>query len=408
MVSPTVSMPSNLRGRGGLGRRRGRGQGRGRGRNSKPPSRRASPEIQVGTRLANTIPSNVDPEGQNEDSNAFMQSYDFAKEEQQREGLGKEKTGEMNEEEKLQKEQDEETLRRIEEDLDKIDKERKGVRGISYEEWERMIKEEAENKKREQEKKHEERRKKEMEDEERREKKREEEERRKREQAGRRNKKPGMSGLKERQVVTWVGRREGVGVRQVKKSLRELVNVARSVLPPGGHLYTICERYDTYQTGGLYPLLHVSEDSATVSKLMHSGAFLDTDALGQDNPVDQGVFEEVGSVRPPLHAQDANDFVLVVSAFKSIEVEPNPTLIKEWKAWTGARAFLQDIMMAGLQCLRIRFLVKAAPLEDPGGFTYILMTEVAINKPSDEGSIVDLVQRFRVERWSGYNTIYRR
>ncbi|KAK8391612.1 hypothetical protein O3P69_017269 [Scylla paramamosain] len=358
MVSPTVSMPSNLRGRGGLGRRRGRGQGRGRGRNSKPPSRRASPEIQVGTRLANTIPSNVDPEGQNEDSNAFMQSYDFAKEEQQREGLGKEKTGEMNEEEKLQKEQDEETLRRIEEDLDKIDKERKGrehsvmpPRNVHL---------------------------------------------------------ATMSGLKERQVVTWVGRREGVGVRQVKKSLRELVNVARSVLPPGGHLYTICERYDTYQTGGLYPLLHVSEDSATVSKLMHSGAFLDTDALGQDNPVDQGVFEEVGSVRPPLHAQDANDFVLVVSAFKSIEVEPNPTLIKEWKAWTGARAFLQDIMMAGLQCLRIRFLVKAAPLEDPGGFTYILMTEVAINKPSDEGSIVDLVQRFRVERWSGYNTIYRR
>lgn len=217
-----------------------------------------------------------------------------------------------------------------------------------------------------------------------------------------------MSGHKDRQVVTFVGRREGVGARQVKKSLKELLNLVRSVVPPGGHMYAICERYDTYQTGGLYPVVHVSEDSGTVSKLMHTGAFLEPRALGQDNPVDQGVFEEVGSVRPPLHAQDANDSVLVISAFKSIEVEPNPTLIKEWKAWTGARAFLQDIVMAGLQCLRIRFLVKVAPLEDPGGFTYVLLTEVAINKPSDEGNIVDLVQRFRVERWSGYNTIYRR
>ncbi|XP_050734018.1 uncharacterized protein LOC127007287 isoform X3 [Eriocheir sinensis] len=218
-----------------------------------------------------------------------------------------------------------------------------------------------------------------------------------------------MSGQKQQLVVTWVGRCEGVGARHVKKSLRELVNTVRSVVPSGGHMYTICERYDTYQTGGLYPVLHLSEDSGAVSKLMNSGAFLDRLALGETNHVDQGVFEEMGTVRPPIRAPAAPSTVLVASAFKSIEVEPNPTLIKEWKQWTGARAFMQDIMMAGLKCLHIRFLVRAAPFEEErSGFMYILTTEVAIDKPSDEGNIVDLVQRFRVERWSGYNTIYRR
>ncbi|XP_071553112.1 uncharacterized protein [Panulirus ornatus] len=207
-------------------------------------------------------------------------------------------------------------------------------------------------------------------------------------------------------LVTWVGRTEGV--KHVKKAMKELLRTARAILPPGGATYTICEDYDTYQKGGLYPVLHLSEESATISKFLNGNHYLEPDGLGPDNMLDQGMFEEVASVSPPLEGVGTTNTVLAVSAFKSIEPSPNAKLIKEWKQWTGARAFLQDIMMAGLQCHKIRFLVKVAPFDEPGGFYYILLTEVAIHEPSNEGMIVDILQRFRVERWSGYNTIYRK
>ncbi|XP_069168173.1 uncharacterized protein [Procambarus clarkii] len=214
-----------------------------------------------------------------------------------------------------------------------------------------------------------------------------------------------MDEDRQKVLVTWVGRT--MGVKQVQKALTELLIATRTILPSGGTLYTICENFDTFQKGGLYPVLHLNEESGTINKFLNSQSYLDPLALGSDNMVDQGMFEEVACVCPPVEGLASTDSVLAISAFKSIEPSPNAKLIKEWKQWTGARAFLQDIVLAGLQCLKIRFLVKVAPFEDPGGFYYILLTEVAIQEPSEENIIVDILQRFRVERWSGYNTIYR-
>ncbi|XP_063590345.1 uncharacterized protein LOC134767226 [Penaeus indicus] len=209
-------------------------------------------------------------------------------------------------------------------------------------------------------------------------------------------------------VVTWIGRMEGVNHKNVKKALKELTKEVKSIIPSAGTLYGICENFDTYQHGGLFPLLHLSEDSGVVNKFLNTDSFLDSDVLGPGNMVDQGVFEEVACITPQIQGSGTTNSVMAVSAFKSIDASPNAKLIKEWKQWTGARAFLQDIVMAGLECTKIRFLVKVAPTEEPEGFYYILTTEVSIREPSDEGLFVDTLQRFRVERWFGYNTIYRK
>ncbi|KAK3850662.1 hypothetical protein Pcinc_042645 [Petrolisthes cinctipes] len=211
-----------------------------------------------------------------------------------------------------------------------------------------------------------------------------------------------------RVVVTWVKRSGGVKAKQVKRALKDLAKETNSVVPQGGTLYSICEHYDTYQTGGLYPLLHLSASSGVVGKMNNSQSFLDPLVLGPLNIVEQGLFEEVATVRPSQpsaasnNTNNNNNTVLVVSAFKSIEATPSPKLLKEWKNWTGARALLQDMMLAELQCVCIKFLFKVAPQEEnEGGFYYMLLTEVAIHQPSHEGILVDLVQRFRVERWYG-------
>ncbi|KAK7076969.1 hypothetical protein SK128_003318 [Halocaridina rubra] len=217
-----------------------------------------------------------------------------------------------------------------------------------------------------------------------------------------------MEAIKDRPrvVLTWVGRRGGV--KNIKKSYKELLKAAKVVLPLLGSTYAICEKFDTYQKGGLFPIFHVSKDSGVINKLMNSENGIDSEILGPENMVDQGVFEEVACIVPRMTPSPDTGTVLAVSAFKSIEPYTNATLIKEWKQWTGARAFLQEIAMAGLECKKIRFLIKISPSEEPEGFYYVLTTEVGIREPNDEGLFVDVLQRFRVERWFGYNTIYRK
>ncbi|XP_068241311.1 uncharacterized protein [Palaemon carinicauda] len=213
---------------------------------------------------------------------------------------------------------------------------------------------------------------------------------------------------KRKYVMTWVGRTGGV--KNVKKSLKELVKAARTILPPTGTTYSICETFDTYQKGGLYPLFHMSEDSGVINKLLNSDE-IDPDILGPENMIDQGLFEEIACITPRMQEEStASESVMAVFCFKSIEPSPHPKLIKEWKQWSGARAFLQDLVLAGLECHKIRFYVKvvARKPEEAQGFYYVLTIEVGIREPSDEGLFVDTLQRFRVERWFGYSTIYRK
>lgn len=160
MISPTHSMPLSLRGRGGRGRGRGKPIPRGRGQKTKGPSRRNSIETVVASKIANAIDSKVDAKNRKDDSNALTQSYDFAKEELEREGLREEEREMLTEEERIRRERNEEVLRRIEEDLKNVEGER-DERGKAEKERERMKREEEESKKREQEKEEEERRKKE-------------------------------------------------------------------------------------------------------------------------------------------------------------------------------------------------------------------------------------------------------
>ncbi|KAG7174388.1 hypothetical protein Hamer_G003328 [Homarus americanus] len=93
-----------------------------------------------------------------------------------------------------------------------------------------------------------------------------------------------MDEDRQKVLVTWVGRT--MGVKHVKKALKDLLKASRAILPSGGVLHSICENYDTYQKGGLYPVLHMSEDSGTINKFLNNHSYLEPDALGPENMVD--------------------------------------------------------------------------------------------------------------------------
>ncbi|XP_076046277.1 uncharacterized protein LOC143028291 [Oratosquilla oratoria] len=213
-----------------------------------------------------------------------------------------------------------------------------------------------------------------------------------------------MGSERPRVVLTWVERNAvPPDIAEANKDLRKAMTKAT----PPGTLYSICETYDTYQHGGLFPMMHVSDDSGAINKLLNGGAVLDKAALGEGLKVDQGVFEEVANVRLAQDSSSNTEKLIAVACFKSIEKKLNPTLIKEWKAWTGARAFLQDLVLSGLHCSSIKFLIRLAPYTSNETFYYVLMTEISVTESSDEATFVDALQRFRVERWFGYQTVYK-
>ncbi|KAF2357536.1 hypothetical protein FHG87_011708 [Trinorchestia longiramus] len=209
-------------------------------------------------------------------------------------------------------------------------------------------------------------------------------------------------------LMTFVGRR--AGVKHVKRSLRNTIAKAKTVLPSKGKMFNICEKFDTYQKGGLYPLLHVCGDRGIMDKLQDGDDFPEPNVLGDDHFVEQAVYREIAHIEPPPSDDRAKDFVITVAAFRSIQHETSKTLVKNWKSWTGARAYMLDMAEAGVDWQQMTFYARERPFlteEDRPGFYYILVCKVGIREPSDEGLIVDVLQRFRVERWFGYQTIYR-
>ncbi|CAL4058684.1 unnamed protein product [Meganyctiphanes norvegica] len=208
-------------------------------------------------------------------------------------------------------------------------------------------------------------------------------------------------------VFTWVGRKQGV--RNIEKSLKVTLKDAKTIFPPGT-LHTISEDYDTYQRGGLFPLFHISEDSGTIDQIQESDEQIDPGTMGPQYMLDQGVFEEVARVTPSMAGSSNIELALAVTSYKSMDPSISPKLIKEWKNWTGSRAFTQDLEENGLDCHAVRFFVKKAPAPDPQEdndyFSYVVINEVVLRTPRDKIALIDCMQRFRVERWFGYQTVY--
>ncbi|XP_018022750.1 uncharacterized protein LOC108678793 [Hyalella azteca] len=209
-------------------------------------------------------------------------------------------------------------------------------------------------------------------------------------------------------LITFIGRQSGV--RHFGESLRTLLEIATTVLPSKGKIFKICEKFDTYQKGGLFPLLHVCGDRSVVERYQREENFANYYDLGDDHMVDQAVFREIAHIDPPCSGRRCRDSVITVSAFRSVDKNTSGVLKKNWKSWTGARALVLDMFEAGIEWHQMTFYARERPLlteEDTPGFYYILVCKVGIRQPSDEGLIVDVLQRFRVERWFGYQTIYR-
>ncbi|XP_075222119.1 uncharacterized protein LOC142324896 isoform X2 [Lycorma delicatula] len=193
-----------------------------------------------------------------------------------------------------------------------------------------------------------------------------------------------------------------VPTRTEKISYKELHNLLRTALK--SHLQHGL-LLDTREKGVMYPVVHFSDDRESLKKCL-SGEH----SLGDDFVLQQGVYREVRSIRP--EGQHQNGHLLqpehigyILLGFKSLDKNFSQVMVDSWKDWTGARhiyMYLPD----ELGLARISFYHREAP-DSLNMFMYLVLVEChCITNRERQIRLLDFAQRMRVERMSGYISVY--
>ncbi|XP_039281901.1 uncharacterized protein LOC111051408 isoform X3 [Nilaparvata lugens] len=165
---------------------------------------------------------------------------------------------------------------------------------------------------------------------------------------------------------------------------------------------------DTREKGVLFPVVHFSEDRESLKTCLS-----DEHTLGEDFVLHQGVYREVRSIKPEgCQIQNGGSHVIpsahigyILLGFKSLDKNFDQVMVDSWKDWTGARhiyMYLPD----ELGLARISFYHREAP-DSLNMFMYLVLVECHnITNRERQIRLLDFAQRMRVERMSGYISVY--
>ncbi|RZF42323.1 hypothetical protein LSTR_LSTR003941 [Laodelphax striatellus] len=158
----------------------------------------------------------------------------------------------------------------------------------------------------------------------------------------------------------------------------------------------------------LFPVVHFSEDRESLKTCLS-----DEHTLGEDFVLHQGVYREVRSIKPEgCQMQNGGSHVIpsahigyILLGFKSLDKNFDQVMVDSWKDWTGARhiyMYLPD----DLGLARISFYHREAP-DSLNMFMYLVLVECHnITNRDRQIRLLDFAQRMRVERMSGYISVY--
>ncbi|KAL1122508.1 hypothetical protein AAG570_002839, partial [Ranatra chinensis] len=162
---------------------------------------------------------------------------------------------------------------------------------------------------------------------------------------------------------------------------------------------------ETREKGVLFPIVHFSEDGNLLKK-----SFFEEQVLENNYLMHQGVYREVRSICPEddLNSIDtiSQDHVgYIILGFKSIDKNFSQVMVDSWKDWTGAR-YIYMYLPDELGLSRIRFYTREAP-DSLNMFMYVVLVECrGITSLERQMRLLDFAQRMRVERMSGYISVY--
>ncbi|XP_026688147.1 uncharacterized protein LOC113472557, partial [Diaphorina citri] len=95
----------------------------------------------------------------------------------------------------------------------------------------------------------------------------------------------------------------------------------------------------------------------------------------------------------------------IMLGFKSLDNSFNKVMVDSWKDWTGAR-YIYMYLPDELGLSKITFYHREAP-DSLDMFMYIVLVECnCITTPERQMLLLDFAQRMRVERMSGYVSVY--
>ncbi|XP_073996970.1 uncharacterized protein isoform X2 [Rhodnius prolixus] len=162
---------------------------------------------------------------------------------------------------------------------------------------------------------------------------------------------------------------------------------------------------DAREKGVMFPLVHFTEDRNSLKKRLSDEYLLENDFL-----LHQGVYREVRNICPEGDIQNLENILpqhvgYILLGFKSIDRNFSQVMVDSWKDWTGAR-YIYMYLPDELGLARISFYTREAP-DSLNMFMYVVLVECrTVNTRERQMKLLDFAQRMRVERMSGYISVY--
>jgi len=162
---------------------------------------------------------------------------------------------------------------------------------------------------------------------------------------------------------------------------------------------------DTREKGVMFPVVHFTDDKNSLKQRLSDEHLLENQYL-----LHQGVFREVRSICPEgdlqsIHTIPTQHIGYILLGFKSIDRNFSQVMVDSWKDWTGAR-YIYMYLPDELGLTRISFYTREAP-DSLNMFMYLVLVECRnVNTRERQMRLLDFAQRMRVERMSGYISVY--
>ncbi|CAM1318493.1 Uncharacterised protein g6945 [Pycnogonum litorale] len=179
--------------------------------------------------------------------------------------------------------------------------------------------------------------------------------------------------------------------------------------------------FSTMEKGVTYPIIHfVNGDRISKDE---NNQMLPDNALGNTASLQQGVYTETRRIRCPTSSitrrpSYSSEFdqhfnggrydgpeTCIFLGFKRLETYFNEVLEDSWADWTGSR-FIYLNMNDDFGLENLRFFRKLSP-KDINLFMYVVIAECSNVTKRNSLRLLDFVQRFRVDKMTGYLSAYK-
>ncbi|EEB18399.1 hypothetical protein Phum_PHUM513220 [Pediculus humanus corporis] len=160
--------------------------------------------------------------------------------------------------------------------------------------------------------------------------------------------------------------------------------------------------------------LRVKEGTDNVPNSNFQNVTSPNETSGTDSiTVTKAVYQEVRKIMPETELpcvapvpQNQENIGYILLGFKSLDKNFSQVMLDTWKDWTGAR-YIYMYLPDDLGLRRISLYHRQYPTDDINIFMYLVLVEChGITTDEKMVQLIDFAQRMRLERLTGYISVY--